>query len=370
MSLPEGWDDNLTSGLTEPVAFAKMHAMSNEDFGYLLQTWHGGGGSALYAMGSSLGAGHDEVLRNQELVQKTLKELRDIYDGEGYTYADRIETLAMADELRYRSQNSGSGQPMEKTQVKDQENWVLAKCKFAQPSAFRGPGESAKPGLPGAFRGRKPLPEPITPAGEGAMQPVQTISDQEVLEEAKRMGIGEADLTPNKVIELKRSIQLKKQPSFEEPTAIPTRRTEDLDPVSKNIQQNPRRQDPWRGNKTLSWVERNCKFAMPPQRRLLSPQELEPLYQQIANALQGIAHQDQDPTANYNAVRKQVEMRLKGALQQNGQAVQNLAGAVDEILQIMGVPPPPQQRGPAPMQQNPQGAYEDPGFAAFRQSRQ
>jgi len=115
------------------------------------------------------------------------------------------------------------------------------------------------------------------------------------------------------------------------------------------------------------------------QRKLLSPQELQPLFNQIAQAMKGAVKQDPDPTANFNAVKKQVTMALQSALAQRGGAIQDVAGSVNEIMQMMGVhapAPAPKQLGtqqpaaPAPMQPSPTGGYEDPGLAQFRKSRQ
>lgn len=152
-----------------------------------------------------------------------------------------------------------------------------------------------------------------------------------------------------------------------------------------------------------AWVSKNCKFAqvqqpapampqapqaMPQQapmpqkqKALLNPKQLQPIYQQIANSMKGSVQQDPDPAANYNAVKKQVTMALNNALNQSGGAVQNVAQSVDDIMQMLGVLPPApvkpqQQQKPLgmqrqqPMQQGPNGEWQDPGFAAFRKTRQ
>lgn len=144
-----------------------------------------------------------------------------------------------------------------------------------------------------------------------------------------------------------------------------------------------------------SWVARNCKFAkrsynrkeaqmmpqpmrpmqpqpMPNQPKLLPPQEVEQIVAQIIKQMQGAAQQDPDPNANYNAVSKQVTMALQSAVGQRGGALQNLNGAVEEVMKGLGLQRPLQagpqqqpQQGVKPMTQGPAG-WEPPGMSALR----
>jgi hypothetical protein len=133
-------------------------------------------------------------------------------------------------------------------------------------------------------------------------------------------------------------------------------------------------------NELTAWVKSHCKFAAPQQRRLLSPQELDPVFQEIAMRLKGITRQDPDPAANFNAVKSQVTLALQKALSERSATIQDVGGSVDEIMRMMGVQQPatqpeigmkqPQKQSPAPMQQGQKGEWEDPGMAQFRQNRQ
>lgn len=113
-------------------SFAQMHRMSDEEFGYALQNWHGGGGTGLYSVGSSLGAKHLEIFQNQDAINRALKELEMVYENPKSCYGDRMETIALADELRFRNQKySGGKKAMNNKADKVAEKWVLANCKFA-----------------------------------------------------------------------------------------------------------------------------------------------------------------------------------------------------------------------------------------------
>ncbi len=139
-------------------------------------------------------------------------------------------------------------------------------------------------------------------------------------------------------------------------------------------------------NKLIAWVKSYCKFAQvqpplqvqkpAPASKLLSPAELNPIFEQIANSMKGALKQDADPSANFNAVKKQVTMSLQKALSQQGATIQDVQGSVDQIMKMLGMHQPAQNtqpnlqmQRPAPMQQGPKGDWEEPGLSQFRQNR-
>lgn len=139
-----------------------------------------------------------------------------------------------------------------------------------------------------------------------------------------------------------------------------------------------------------AWVSKNCKFAqksynrsataqvqipgqpapatpapaapqtaMYTQQRMLPPQEMEKIISGLIQKLQRAVHQDPDPVANYNAVKKQVSMALRSALATQGAVSQASDEIVAQIMQGLGVTQPAQQ-GQGPIAPGPGPAVSNP----------
>lgn len=148
-----------------------------------------------------------------------------------------------------------------------------------------------------------------------------------------------------------------------------------------------------------SWVRKNCKFAQaktynrrrlaqaqppgmqfrpgqpPMQPRLLNDQEIQQIVSGLIPRMQGIAMQDPDPLANWNAAKKQIQMALQGEVKRLGGALRDMETPVMQVMTGLGLPnrPPQSQQQPAPaapagqrpMQQGPHG-WEPPGMSSMR----
>lgn len=96
-------DDSLTNTGNKPLSPIKLKSMKDKELGLVLMDWHGGGGSGVYSVGSTIHVG--EAPEKQQ-VERAIKELMNLKKDARYpetvTHGDEVETRNLANELKRR----------------------------------------------------------------------------------------------------------------------------------------------------------------------------------------------------------------------------------------------------------------------------
>jgi hypothetical protein len=139
-------EEGLLTNTGDPALTAdQLSIMDSKEFAENILNWHGGGGSGIYSVGSTLLAGHEP---DPMEIKRAINELeKDTASPHGYTDGDKMEMSNFANELRNRfpEENDDPYAPEDMiddpyaTEDNDDDdrfhqmaNWVRKNCKFAK----------------------------------------------------------------------------------------------------------------------------------------------------------------------------------------------------------------------------------------------